>query len=225
MVIHPSACVIIVIIVLISTFVDAKEHEIFQFGKVCSLRPQQIIEDSAYYVYYDSVYKDGAVWCSHIGFRANGADSKDKFQICATVNKFHDPMCTVKVSLRNSLNGTVFEGSLVSSSVQFILTCMHPLFFEFQKFSCTEASTTKFCGKQGEDLYIVLDFMSSFREERSEFIFYVDATKTYNHTATVAGIAVGVAAVCIIIFVFIVIKCRNRKGPILRNRFRNASGK
>ncbi|XP_061167946.1 uncharacterized protein LOC133176904 [Saccostrea echinata] len=194
----------IVYTVLTFTFVDAAEHEIFQFGKICSLRPQQITEDLPFYVYYDSMFETGPIWCSYIGFSARGANSRDKYQICTTLHTFRDPMCSVKVSLRNSLNGTALR-----------------------TFSCTETSKSKFCVTQGEDLYIVLDFMSSVEEKPAEFIFYVDATKTYNHIATVAGVSVGVAAICIVIFVLIVVKCRNRKShsPLLRNRFRNTSGK
>lgn len=43
-----------------------------------------------------------------------------------------------------------------------------------------EYSKSKFCAKQGRDLYFVAEFQETDEMLRSDFLFHIEATKTYN---------------------------------------------
>ncbi|XP_048741447.2 uncharacterized protein LOC125655255 isoform X2 [Ostrea edulis] len=137
-------------------FACATSPTIYTFGKSCSLHPQQINEDSSFYVTYYDIDGSSDIWCSHIAFSGHGTNSRDKYQICTTPKTYFDPSCRMILTLRNSLNGTALR-----------------------TYTCHETLMSKFCAKQGDDLYIVVQFFSASKSKR-EFLFYVDATKTYN---------------------------------------------
>ncbi|XP_048741446.2 uncharacterized protein LOC125655255 isoform X1 [Ostrea edulis] len=178
-------------------FACATSPTIYTFGKSCSLHPQQINEDSSFYVTYYDIDGSSDIWCSHIAFSGHGTNSRDKYQICTTPKTYFDPSCRMILTLRNSLNGTALR-----------------------TYTCHETLMSKFCAKQGDDLYIVVQFFSASKSKR-EFLFYVDATKTYNHVDMVAGITCGVAGSCIVIFiaVFLLWGKKKQSSPFLRHQF------
>lgn len=57
---------------------------------------------------------------------------------------------------------------------------MHIFVFTLQTFSCMEYSKSKFCAKQGRDLYFVAEFQETDEKLRSDFLFHIEATKTYD---------------------------------------------
>nr|XP_022298128.1 uncharacterized protein LOC111107287 isoform X2 [Crassostrea virginica] len=184
-------------ICLFMNFVDANP-KIFPFGKTCSLEPHQMNEDSTFYLSYFNISRPGELWCSYIAFSGQGSNSKDKFQICTTLNIFTDPGCNLKLTLRNSLNGTVLK-----------------------TFSCMEYSKSKFCAKQGRDLYFVAEFQETDEKLRSDFLFHIEATKTYDHLKTLAGITGGAIGLVLLITIAIVIKCckMRNNSPLVKSKF------
>ncbi|XP_048741448.2 uncharacterized protein LOC125655256 [Ostrea edulis] len=178
-------------------FACATSPTIYTFGKSCSLHPQQINEDFSFYVAYHGDNKSSDIWCSHIAFSGHGTNSRDKYQICTTPKTYFDPSCRMILTLRNSLNGTALRS-----------------------YTCEGISMSKFCAKQGEDLYIVVQFFSASKWKR-EFLFYVDATKMYSHVDMVAGITGGVAGSCIVIFIAVFLLWRKKKlsSPFQRHPF------
>lgn len=172
----------------------------FQIGKTCSLLPHQINEDSVFYVSFFNTSKPSQLWCSHIAFSGQGSNSNDKYQICTTPKLIRDPSCNWKLTLRNGLNGTIFK-----------------------TFTCYERPMSKFCAKQGEHLYFVVEFQTKEKWTSPDFLFHVEATKTYDHVVTAAGICGGVFGVFVIIVIAVVLKCRRMKSsdPFLRRRFGN----
>lgn len=177
----------------------ASSPTIYSFGKTCSMQPHQINENSVFYVSFFNTGKPSDMWCSHIAFSGHGSSSKDKYQICTTLKRFSDPSCNLKLTLRNSLNGTVFK-----------------------TFTCRQNSTAKFCATQSDSLYFVAEFYTKERWTPSEFLFHVQTTKTYDHVKTVSGICGGVFGVILIIIIAVYLKCRKVKSnACLRRRFRD----
>nr|XP_034307150.1 uncharacterized protein LOC105348889 isoform X1 [Crassostrea gigas]XP_034307151.1 uncharacterized protein LOC105348889 isoform X1 [Crassostrea gigas] len=177
----------------------ASSPTIYSFGKTCSMQPHQINEVSVFYVSFFNTGKPMDMWCSNIAFSGYGSNSKDKYQICTTLERFSDPTCNLRLTLRNSLNGTVFK-----------------------TFTCRQKSMSKFCATQSESLYFVAEFYTKERWTQSEFLFQVETTKSYDHVKTVSGICGGVFGVILIITIAVYLKCRKLKSnTCLRRRFRD----
>lgn len=177
----------------------ASSPTIYSFGKTCSMQPHQINEVSVFYVSFFNTGKPRDMWCSHIAFSGYGSNSKDKYQICTILERFSDPTCNLRLTLRNSLNGTVFK-----------------------TYNCRQKSTSKFCATQSDSLYFVAEFYTKERWTQSEFLFQVETSKTYDHVITVSGISGGVFGVIFIIIVAVYLKCRKLKSnTYLRRRFRD----
>lgn len=177
----------------------AASPTIYSFGRTCSLQPHQVNEDSVFYVSFYNASNPSQIWCSHIAFSGHGSNSKDKYQICTTLERFSDPTCNLRLTLRNSLNGTVFK-----------------------TFTCRQKSMSKFCATQSDSLYFAAEFYTKERWTRSEFLFLVETTKTYDHVKTVSGICGGVFGVILIITIAVYLKCRKMKSnTCLRRRFRD----
>ncbi|XP_048741451.2 uncharacterized protein LOC125655258 [Ostrea edulis] len=176
-------------------FVCAASPTVYTFGKSCSLHPQQINEDSSFYVTYYDINGSSEIRCSYMGF--SGTHIKDKYKICTAPIIFSDSSCRMKLTLRNSLNGTALK-----------------------TYACNGNPMSEICAKEGEDLYIVGELFPLSNWTRREFLFCVYVSKTYDYVGTVAGVSVGVAGSCILMLTVVFLRCRKMKpsGPSPRHR-------